>query len=185
MITPELRGGHEVTRPVAVAGAEVGPGDYWFHDGEARLQLPRSTNLRGNANVVAGSFYDGSRVGVGINPTWNQSRHLELDGGYEVNRLDFSHRGVTTTAHLLKLNVQTALNTRVSASVLGQYSNVAELVTFNARFRYHFREGTDLWVVYNEGMNVGDRFDSVSPHTIIPRSSGRTVMLKYTRALVW
>lgn len=24
MITPEIRGGHEVTRPVAVAGAEVG-----------------------------------------------------------------------------------------------------------------------------------------------------------------
>lgn len=171
--------------PFEVAGARVEPGDYWFHDAELRLQRPRSALFRGDFTAVAGSFYDGTRYGAGVNPTWNQSRYLELGGGYEVNRLDFGERGLSTTAHLLRLNVQMALNTRISASVLGQYSNVAELATFNARFRYHFREGTDLWLVFNEGLNVGARLDDLDPHSRLPRSAGRTLLLKYTRTLIW
>ena len=78
-----------------------------------------------------------------------------------------------------------ALDTRISFSTLAQYSNVADLTTVNARFRYHFREGTDLWVVYNEGLNMdrtGD-LDFLDPRR--PLSAGRTLMVKYTHALIW
>src|SRR5512135_1986452 len=53
MITPEIRGGHEVTRPVAVAGAEVG-------DAIAiRIQDITVTSLAtasGNDKVMSGRF---------------------------------------------------------------------------------------------------------------------------------
>ena len=45
----------------------------------------------------AGSFFDGTRVGLALNPAWNQSKYLELQGGYEVNRLEFAERGLSTT----------------------------------------------------------------------------------------
>lgn len=139
-------------------------------------------NVRGTVNATVGEFYDGSILGMALSPTWNQSRHLELNGRYEVNHLSFHQRGLSTTAHLFRLSTRAALNTRLSASVLAQYSNVAELVTFNARFRFNFREGTDLWVVYNEGLNVDREFGA---QPILPRSSGRTIMVKYNRALIW
>ena len=63
-----------------------------------------------------------------------------------------------------------------------QYSNVADLTTFNARFRYHLREGTDLWVVYNEGLNT--RRD-LADQPRLPLSAGRTIMIKYTHAFIW
>lgn len=191
--TVEFKGGTEVSLTGSssfesvrdafdVAGAPVVPGEYWFHEARLRLQLPRSDLFRGNYQLSAGSFYDGTRVGLSLEPTWNQSRYLELSGGYEINRLSFDDRDVDTTAHLARLKAQVALNTRVSFSALGQYSNVADLTTFNARFRFHVREGTDLWVVYNEGLHT-DRDIADQPR--LPRSAGRTLLVKYTHAFIW
>lgn len=165
-----------------VAGATVVAGDYWFYQGDARLQLPRSDLLRGDFTATAGSFYDGTRLGVGLNPTWNPSRHVEMGAGYEINSLDFADRDVATTAHLVRLKLQLALDTRLSFSTLAQFSNVADLATFNARFRYNFREGTDLWIVYNEGLHTERDLLDVPR---LPLSAGRTIMLKYTHTLVW
>jgi hypothetical protein len=165
-----------------VAGASILAGDYWFHTGSARLQLPRSDRFRGDFTATAGSFYDGTRLGLALNPAWNPSKHLELGGGYEINRLDFGDRDQTATAHLLRLKVQLAANTRLSFNTFAQFSNVADLATFNARLRYHFREGTDLWIVYNDGLNT-ERDLTGQPR--LPASAGRTLMLKYSHTLIW
>lgn len=165
-----------------VAGAVVPAGEYWFHDARVSLELARSANLRGNYFATAGSFYDGTRVGVAFTPSWNPSRYIELGGGYELNRLTFNERDEDVTAHLARVKVQLALNTHIFFSTFAQYSNVADLATFNARFRYHFREGTDLWLVFNEGLNM-ER--DVVGRPRLPRSSGRTFMLKYTHTFIW
>jgi hypothetical protein len=165
-----------------VAGAIVPAGKYWFHDARVSLELARSANVRGNYALTAGSFYDGTRMGLAFSPAWNPSRYLELGGGYEVNRLTFDERDQHVTAHLARIKVQLALNTHIFFSTLAQYSNVADLATFNARFRYHFREGTDLWLVYNEGLHT-ERDVLGQPR--LPRSSGRTFMLKYTHTFIW
>ncbi len=172
-----------VLNPFSVAGAGIPAGEYWFGEGVAHFQLSRSRLFRGDFTATAGSFYDGTRMGVALNPSWNQSKYLELQGGYEVNRLDFADRGEAATAHLAKLKVQVALNTSLSFSTLAQYSNIAELTTVNARFRYHFREGTDLWVVYNEGLNMERGLRDVGNR--LPLSAGRTLMIKYSHALIW
>lgn len=165
-----------------VAGATVPGGEYWFHDARVRLELARSARFRGDYEVTAGSFYDGTRVGVALSPSWNPSKYVELSGGYEVNRLAFAERDQRVTAHLGRVKVQLALNTRLFFNTFVQYSNVADLAAFNARFRYHFREGTDLWLVYNEELNT-ERDIAGQPR--LPRSSGRAFMLKYTHTLIW
>jgi hypothetical protein len=53
--------------------------------------------------------------------------------------------------------------------------------SLNARLSYNVRDGTDLWIVYNEAINT-DRY-SRSP--IPPVSQGRALMVKYTHTLVW
>jgi hypothetical protein len=153
-----------------------------IEDQQLRLQLPRSNLFRGTFTAVAGSFYDGTRIGLSLNPSWNQSRYLELGGGYEVNRLEFADRQLAATTHLARLRVQVALNTRVSFSTFAQFSNVDDLTTLNARFRYHFREGTDLWVVYNEGVHTSR---SVVDPPRLPFSAGRTLMVKYSHTFIW
>ena len=171
-----------VLQPFTVSDVAIGAEEYWFHDVSARLELPRSGLFRGDFTATAGSFYGGDRIGFAVNPSVTASKHLEVGAGYEVNQLDFPLLGASTTAHLARLKLQVALDTRVSLSTFAQYSNVSDLTSFNARFRYHFSEGTDLWVVYNEGLNT-DRANGLDPR--LPLSAGRTLMVKYSHALIF
>lgn len=182
-LTMSLRSNFEsVSDSFDVAGTTIAQGDYWYHEGQVHVMLPRSAILRGDYRATAGSFYDGRRVGLSLGPAWNPSRYLELGGAYEVNRIDFKARGQHATTHLVRLKAQIALNTRIFFSALAQYDNVDDHARFNGRFRYNFDEGTDLWLVYDEGVfTVRD----VAGEPRLPRSSGRTLLLKYTRTLTF
>jgi hypothetical protein len=59
---------------------------------------------------------------------------------------------------------------------------VTDLAMFNARFRYHFREGTDLWIVYNDGFNAAR---DIAGQPRLPLSAGRTLLLKHTHTLIF
>ncbi len=104
------------------------------------------------------------------------SRHLELGAEYQAHFVRFSDRHEGFDAHILRLRTRVALDTKVSASAFVQYSNVADLVSANVRFRYNFGERNDLWIVYNEGLNLDRRrFDPT-----LPLTDHRTILLKYT-----
>jgi len=128
-----------VDEAFSVADAVVLPGEYWFHEVRLRTMLPRNMMFRGDYGVSAGTFFDGTRVGFSVNPIWNVSTHVELGGGYEVNRFDFDDRDEQTTSHLAQLRAQFALDTSFSVSTLAQYNSVADLTSLNLRLRYHFR----------------------------------------------
>ena len=162
-----------------ISDVVIPAGEYWFHELTSTLRFPRSDLLRGDFEASAGSFYDGTRVRLSLKPVWVVSKYLELEAGYEVNRLDFADRGVATTAQLGSLRVKTALNPKVSMSTFGQYNGATDQTSLNIRFRYHFREGTDLWIVYNEGFN-NVRDDGLGPRR--PLSSGRALLVKYSHA---
>ena len=169
-----------VRAPFPISDLEVPAGEYWFHEAIVNARLPRSGRFRGEFNASAGSFYGGTRIGVALSPAWVVSRFLELEGGLEVNRLDLA-RDAGVTTRLARLRVNAALNPRVSLSTFGQYNSATGQTSFNARFRYHFREGNDLWIVYNEGL-FNDRDGGLGPRR--PFSSGRTVLVKYTHTFV-
>ena len=167
-----------------IANLVIQPGEYWFHEANLMLRLPRSAAFRGEFNGSAGTFYGGSRLSLALSPTWTVSRYLEVEAGYEVNRIRFptpaAHVSRNTTTHLTLLKVNTALNPRVSMSTFAQYNSAIDQTSVNVRFRYHFREGTDLWIVYNEGLD-SDRGAGALRQ---PLSTGRVVMVKYSHAFV-
>ena len=166
-----------VLDPFPISDVVVPAGEYWFHEATSMLRLPRSDLFRGEFEASVGSFYDGSRVRLSVRPVWIVSKYLELETGYEVNRLDFADRGVAATTQLGSLRVKTALNPKVSMSTFGQYNSATDQTSLNVRFRYHFREGTDLWIVYNEGF-YNERDDGLGPRR--PLSSGRALLVKYS-----
>jgi hypothetical protein len=192
-INLELKNGMEVSlrgraafesfeQAFPVAGGTVPAGDYWFGDARLRVALSRGGTVRGELNSTVGSFYDGTRVGTSVGPSWNASKYLEIGTAYEINRLRFGDRHQTTTAHLARLNLRFAASTKVAFTADAQYSNVAGLTTLSGRFRYNVREGNDLWVVYNEGLNT--RRDLVDQPRL-PLSSGRALLVKYTHTFIW
>ena len=99
-----------------------------------------------------------------------------------MNRIEFPSRGEATTTHLGRLKLSFALNQHISLSTFAQYNNLDERTSINARFRYHFREGTDLWIVYNEGLNL-ERDRGFDPR--LPWSAGRNLLIKYSHTFSW
>lgn len=160
----------------------VPPGTYWFHEGEVGYQAGRTTLFQPSLSVTGGQFYDGHRVELAPSLVWNAvPPHLELGADYIFNAIRFPDRDLSLDVHLLRLRVRVAYDPRLSLSTFWQYNSVEDLASLNARLRFNVRDGTDLWIVYNESVNT----DRYSKTPLPPVSQGRAVMVKYTHTLVW
>ncbi|MFB0515817.1 MAG: DUF5916 domain-containing protein [Candidatus Neomarinimicrobiota bacterium] len=154
----------------------VPPGDYRYAELNAFLATPQSSLFHVRLDADLGTYYDGERLSLGIDPAWVVSRFLELSGEYQINRVAFPDRQQKFDARIARLRVMTTINTRLSASAFVQYSSEVNVVGINLRLRYNPREGTDLYLVYDEDLNT-DRQREVPA---LPTSSNRTFLLKYS-----
>jgi hypothetical protein len=163
--------------PFALSEDAVVPaGSYTFWRVGASYHVSHTRLFQLNPRVEAGTFYDGWQATAEVSPIWYVSPHLELSGSYLFNRIRFPDRDQRFDAHLARLRIGTALNTSVSTNAFIQFNSATHAVSANVRFRYNFREGHDLWIVYNEGLNT-DR-QRLTP--ALPFTDTRTVLVKYT-----
>ncbi len=151
--------------------------DYWSTKAELEVQRGFVGSIRPRMSVTAGSFFDGWRVGANGGADWNPSRHVQIGATYAVNVIRFPDRQESLDTHLARLRLQVALNVHFSINTFVQYNSTEDLVGVNARIRYHFREGQDLWLVYNESLNA-ERGIGGTPR--LPTTQDRTVLVKFT-----
>jgi hypothetical protein len=156
--------------------AEIPAGRYRFFDLNFTFTTPSTETTYLEGSLDAGSFYGGRRISLGISPRWDVSSSLEISGFYEFDRATFPERNQKFIAHIGRLRILTMLSTKFSAAAFVQYSSDANSVTANIRIRYNPREGSDLYIVYNDGLNT----DRLSEIPALPRSMGRTLLVKYT-----
>jgi hypothetical protein len=156
--------------------AMVPTGKYLFPQLAAKYEMSRGRPLRAVWGITAGSFYDGRRMSVDVAPTWNLSRHLELGSAYLYNRVRFPARDQRFDAHVVRLRAGAAMNTKVSLHSLVQMNSSSQTASANFRFRYNFNEGNDLWIVYNEGVDL--ERSRLEPSLRMTES--RAIVLKYT-----
>ena len=67
-------------------------------------------------------------------------------------------------------------STKLSISAFIQYNTAINKVLSNFRFRYNPKEGTDLYIVFNEGRNTW--LERELPH--LPAYDERNITLKFT-----
>jgi hypothetical protein len=156
--------------------AAVPPGSYTFFRAGASYHVSHTRLFQMNPSIEAGTFYDGWRVTAGLTPVWYVSPHLELSGFYQFTRIRFPARDQQFDAHLARVRIGTAVNTKLSTNAFLQFNSAGHSVSANVRFRYNFREGNDLWIVYNEVLNT-DRQRLVPA---LPFTDTRTALIKYT-----
>ena len=71
----------------------------------------------------------------------------------------------------------------MSAQALVQFNNAAHLGVGNIRLRYRFAEGRDLYVVYNDELNV-DRLRLLPKSPELPLSPERRWVVKYSHTFI-
>ncbi len=169
-----------VAAPFRIGGkVDIPAGRYRFADLQIAWQMPQGQRLRADIDARAGTYFDGRRTQIIVTPTWNASKHLELGGSYQYTRLRFPVRRQQVDIHLASLRIGAALDVRLSGTALVQYNSTTRRLDLNWRFRYNVREGTDVWLVYNEGVDTTRRDDFVPDDR--PRSLARALLLKLTR----
>ena len=159
-------------------------GTYDFADLQFAYALPSGLRLRTDIDARAGTYFDGHRQQVILAPTWNVSKHLELGAGYQMTRLRFPVRDEKADIHLLGLRIRTAIDVRASGNALIQYNSTTDRLDFNVRLRYNVSEGTDFWIVYNEGLDTErapSRFDLSGD----PLSLSRALIVKYSHTFTF
>lgn len=154
----------------------VPKGKYTFVEWQANYSVGNGSLFRGRVSTSAGSFYDGWRLQLKYDPTWNMNKYVELGGSIEVTHLEFPDRNQAANIQLIGLKAQIGFNTKISLNSLVQYNTAANIIASNVRFRYNFAEGNDLWLVYTENLNTDRQREPLA----LPVSSIRTILLKYT-----
>jgi hypothetical protein len=101
-----------------------------------------------------GNFYDGTITSIGI----RQSRvvvsnHLSLEPSLTLNRLDLPAGEVRQTVSRLRADY--AFTPRMFASALMQYNSADGNFNSNLRFRWEYRPGSELFVVWTDERDTG------------------------------
>jgi hypothetical protein len=158
--------------------ADIPPGTYSFFNAAASYEI-FGGKTRGTTTLTGGTFYDGNTISFSVSPSLILSRHILLSGFYSYTRIRFPSREQNYDGHLARLKLDASVNTKLSTAAFIQYNGSIHAVIINMRIRYNPREGNDLYIVYNEGLNMNrDRSEVTLPFT-----SNRTILLKYTYTL--
>ena len=169
-----------VLTPFVIGNAvHIPAGSYEFADLQVAYTMPSGARLRTSADFRTGTYFDGTRTQLILSPTWNVSPHLEVGGDYQVSALRFPRRNESVNIHLARLRVRTALNAQASGNAFVQYNSTTNRVDVNLRLRYNVAEGTDLWLVYNEGLDIDRAFETPA-RPMAPLSMSRALILKYS-----
>jgi hypothetical protein len=160
--------------------ADIPVGKYTFYGIEAEYHPLRGSLYGVSTTIDAGSFYDGRRFSISLNPRANISKYLQLEGMYQLNSLKFPDRNQKFTGQIGQLKISAFLNSKLSLVSLFQYNSTNNKIITNIRFRFNPREGHDLYIVYDESLNT-DRQREIPTLT---RTSIRTILLKYNYTFI-
>lgn len=166
----------------SLPGTESVPaGTYDFYRIQGTYTMAIDRTLRTGAVVETGSFYDGWLHSFTLTPSWYASKHIQLNLEYVYSYGEFSERDTRLNFHVARLRLGTALNRKLSTNALVQYNGAQDLFSANVRFRYNWREGQDLWVVFNTGLNT-ERFTATPA---LPRTDNRSLLIKYVHTFIF
>ena len=131
-------------------------GAYPFANGRVGFNLGRQRRLSTNALLEHGTFYNGHRTSL----TLTQSRvsvtdALSIEPNYSLNKVTLEEGRFT--AHLLGTRITYTMTPLMFVSALVQYNSSTNSVSTNARLRWEYQPGSELFVVYNDDRNTLSR----------------------------
>jgi hypothetical protein len=155
-----------------VAGVTIPRGEYRFSDTQVSYYFGPQRRVAGNVLVQYGHFYDGTITALTLSGARATIRsQWSFEPSLSVNRVRMPHGNFTT--QLFRGRTDYAFSPRMSSSALLQYSSTDKTFSSNLRFRWEYRAGSDLFVVYT------DERDTLAPG--FPDLRNRAFVVKVNR----
>jgi hypothetical protein len=137
-------------RPFLVAtDVTIPTGGYSFTDATVRYAFGQQRRISGTLAIQAGQFYDGRITAVTFSSARASiTKQLSVEPTVSVNRVTMPAGDFTTS--VLRARTDYAFTPRMFASALIQYSSNDRAFSSNLRFRWEYRPGSEVFMVYSD-----------------------------------
>jgi hypothetical protein len=141
---------HELLRrPVAILGVRFPAGSYDFTNALVSYALGAHRRVSGTLSLQAGTFYNGKLTAVGYSAgRVSVLKQFSFEPTVSLNRIETSFSAATT--RLYRTRADYGFSPLMFASALLQYSSSDASFSSNLRFRWEYRPGSELFVVYTD-----------------------------------
>ena len=126
----------------------IDPGEYRFYDLRLSYNSDPSRVFTYSVSYGPQTFYDGDRTDMSLRAGVRVTDQLATSAGF--SRSDISLPVGAFTADIGSFQVDYAFSPAVSLRTLTQYNSSADQWSTSARFRYIYRPGSDIYIVYDD-----------------------------------
>jgi hypothetical protein len=169
-----------IQRPATILGVVIPAGSYQFTNALVSYALGAQRPASGALSLQAGNFYNGSLVSFGYSAARvSVLKQFSLEPTISLNRVETSTATVNT--RLYRTRADYGFSPLMFASALLQYSSSDNAFSSNLRFRWEYRPGSELFVVYTDERDTTDpRFGAP---TLMRGLKNRAFVVKINRLL--
>lgn len=151
-------------------------GNYFFKYLRVGFKSAKRRALKTSTNIKYGEFFDGKNFELTFSPEWNINKYISIFGSWRLNHLSFNNRNVDEWINVPQLTARWAYDLHLSGSLTSQYNSISDKLFLSARIRYNFKDGHDLFLVYNQDYNTVRGFDAEQ----LPYYNNQVFVLKYS-----
>ena len=137
-------------RPFRIGpGVTLPAGEYPFRNVKVNYNMAQQHSVGANITFERGTFYNGDKTTLSFaRGRVKVSGRMSLEPTYSVNKVTLDQGRFTT--HLAGTRVTYTFTPLMFTSALLQYNSSLNTVSVNARLRWEYQPGSELFVVYNE-----------------------------------
>jgi hypothetical protein len=154
----------------------VPAGQYEMTQAHATYTFGQQRPISGSLTAARSGFYGGTLSELTWSGRVELSKQFYLEPQLSWNRVNVPQGAANS--NLYSSRATYTLSTHMFVSALVQYQSRTDSVTSNARFRWEYLPGSELFVVYSDGRTTLDS-------TGFPDLQNRSLVIKVTRLLRW
>ena len=157
-----------LVRPFPIAtGVTLPIGSYDFHTTRIGYIGGQQRRYSGEIVYEFGTFYNGDRKSIALNSARLQvTPQVSLEPSFSVNWVDLVQGSFT--AKVARTRATYTITPRMFVSGIVQYNSAGSSFGSNVRFRWEYRPGSELFVVYTDDFNT----DETRPNVTALRNRG-------------
>jgi hypothetical protein len=172
-------------RPTSIGGVTWPVGSYEFTNASVSYAFGSQRRASGIVSLQAGGFYDGTITSIGFTTNGftparvTVLKQFSLEPNVQVNRIDAPSGRYTT--RLYRTRADYGFSPLMFLSALLQYSSGDRAFSSNLRYRWEYRPGSELFVVYTDERDTTD--SRLAVPALVRGVKNRAFVVKINRLL--
>ena len=162
-----------IPEPFEIASGVTVPVDgYVYQNVLASYELGRQHRVSGSVSIEYGSLYGGTKRTLELSGARvDFSPQFAIEPGFSLNWISLP--GGDFTSSVVTQRTTYTFTPRMFVSALVQYNSSRQILSTNARFRWEYAPGSDVFVVYSDGRDTANMG--------FPEVANRAFVVKLTR----